>query len=382
MPTLRCLKLLLAGGLAATITAQGPGPRPKILLTGYWPPSNEAVRQWSTNPAQNPGGWVGADWEGRGYDVHSFFPEFSPPTCTSCGAGSGDLMVDYQDSSTDFWAIVAAVQPIAIITFSRTTAALSWEVEMNQHNHSSWGNDYIAPAQPTPTPPDTSVPANFLRLSKLPLQAIVNDVTAANLGLNPFICFAGHGGGFVSEFIAYHGVWYQSLHDSPTDPAWCIAAGHVHVGSGINWTVARQAAEITLRSVITHVDGVRAATVCQADLGFQGPGTATLLACGQPLNVNGNVADMRLLNGLPNSVAVLAFSDMANPTPLFGGMVVPVPLLHLEAVLLDAQGQWFWDNGLVGITGAFPQIVTQAAYLDPMLPQGWGLSNALSLSFL
>ena len=77
------LCLLPAGLLATGLCAQLPAPRPAILLTGYWPPSNEAVRPFSNNPVQNPGGWVGSDWEGRGYDVYSYFPEFSPPTCTT-----------------------------------------------------------------------------------------------------------------------------------------------------------------------------------------------------------------------------------------------------------------------------------------------------------
>ena len=44
-------------------------PRPTILLTGYWPPTNEMLRRFSTNPLQNPAGWIGEDWEQRGFDV-------------------------------------------------------------------------------------------------------------------------------------------------------------------------------------------------------------------------------------------------------------------------------------------------------------------------
>ena len=251
----------------STPAALGTG-RPAILLTGYWPPSNEAVRRFSPSATQNPLGWIGSDWEGRGYDVYSYFPEFVPATCTSCGSGSGDLMVDYQDSSNDFWAIANALQPIAIVTFSRTNASQSWELETNTHNHLTWGADYIAPTQPTPAPADASVPAEALRTSQLPMQAIVNDVQAAGLGLNPFICVLNHAGGFVSEFIGYHGLWYQDLHKSPTDPAWCITAGHIHVGSGVTWANARTAAEITVRRVILHVDGVRnanGAAFCAGD---------------------------------------------------------------------------------------------------------------------
>ncbi len=47
-----------------------------ILITGYWPPTNEMIRRFSTSATQNPTGWIGENWEGRGYNVHSFFPEF------------------------------------------------------------------------------------------------------------------------------------------------------------------------------------------------------------------------------------------------------------------------------------------------------------------
>lgn len=249
------MAILIAAGLAA---ACGPdalaGERPAILLTGYWPPSNEAVRRFSPNPVQNPEGWIGADWEGRGYDVYAHFPEFVPSNCTNCGKGTGDLEVDYQDTSLDFWAIAQSLQPVAIITFSRGFNDLSWELEMNQYNRVNWFNDYVVPLKPTPNPPDASVPIGFLRNSTLPVEAIVAAVAAEQPSLNPYVCYTQDGGGFLSEFIAYHGVWYQSLHADPADPSRCVAAGHVHVGAQVPWSVARGAAETTLRTVLAHVD--------------------------------------------------------------------------------------------------------------------------------
>jgi len=232
------------------------GQRPVVMLTGYWPPSNEMLRQFSANPVQNPDGWVGENWEGRGYDLYAFFPEFNPPDCNNCGRGMGDLEVDYQDTSQDFWFIADSLQPIAVITFSRGSINFSWELEMNQYNRDSWFRDYRVPLMPTPNPPDDSVPAGTLRLSELPVQEIVDAVNAANLGVNSFICFAGDGGGFLSEFAAYHGVWYQNIHDQPGHPAWCIAGGHVHVGSLIDWDIAERAAEITVRTVLDYVDTI------------------------------------------------------------------------------------------------------------------------------
>jgi len=250
--------ILVAFILSVTAQASaqlgGGAQRPAIMLTGYWPPSNEMLRRFSASPAQNREGWIGENWEGRGYDVYAFFPEFDPPDCFSCGQGVGDLEVDYQDTSADFWSIADSLEPIAVITFSRGFIDFSWELEMNQYNRSSWIHDFTAPTMPTPNPPDDSVPAGTLRLSALPVEDIVNAVSAADLGVDSFICFAGDGGGFLSEFVAYHGVWYQNIHDAPGDPARCIAGGHVHVGGLIDWDIARQAAEITIRTVIDYVD--------------------------------------------------------------------------------------------------------------------------------
>lgn len=229
-----------------------------ILLTGYWPPTNEMVRPWSTNPTLNPDGWIGENWESRGYNVYSYFPTFANPTCTSCGQGMGDLEVDYQDTQADFWAIVDALQPVAIITCSRTGGSFLWQVELNAINYQTWSNDYTAPLQPTPSPPDASVPAGFTRQSTLPMQAIVDAVNAsAGLGIVASID-PTNSGNFLSGYIAYHGMWYQSLHASPRDPAQCVAAGHIHVSGNISWANAHEATKISLREVIDHVDSVLA----------------------------------------------------------------------------------------------------------------------------
>lgn len=227
-----------------------------VLITGYWPPTNEMVRPFSANPLLNPGGWIGANWENRGYDIYSYFPEFSDPDCNSCGQGMGDFEVDYQDTSADFWPIVEALQPVLIITCSRTGANFSWELERNAYNNDSWVNDYTAPLQPTPSPPDDSVSADFLRTSTLPMQAVVDVINASSLGLNGFICESQSAGSFLSGFMAYHGMWYQSIHAAEDDPARCVAAGHIHVGDSIDWDDAHEATKITLRTVLGYADSV------------------------------------------------------------------------------------------------------------------------------
>lgn len=239
-----------------------------ILITGYWPPTNEMVRQFSQNPDQNPSGWQGGNWEGRGYNVHSFFPEFP----NGIGRGEGDFEVDYQDTSEDWWRITNEIKPVAIITFSRGSRGRLWEVEMRQRNLEQWGDDYDAPFQPTPSPPDDSVPAGHIRESTLPMQQIVDDVNSAGLGVNAFIDDQGFGGGFLSEFIAYHGTWYQSIHSDPKGESWNIAAGHIHVGTSVSVEQGTLATEVSIRTLTTYLDTV-----------IPGPGACTILVFGAAL---------------------------------------------------------------------------------------------------
>ena len=225
---------------------------PKVLVTGFWPPTNEMIRHFSKNQELNPAGWQGEDWESLGYDVVSYFPEFEVPDCDNCGQGYGDLEVDYQDTSNDFWDIVEEIEPITIITFSRGFIDHSWEVEYNYHNRVNWYADYSTPFFPTPNPPDDSVPTNHVRHSSLPMQNIVDAINNSDLGLNSYIDLQGDPGHFVSEFMGYHGVWYHSIYEFGDLP--CYMAGHVHVGGLIDWDVATLATEETIRTVINYLD--------------------------------------------------------------------------------------------------------------------------------
>ena len=222
---------------------------PIILVTGFWPPTNEMIRHFSQNLELNPSGWEGDDWEGRGYDIVSFFPEFSNPDCSNCGIGYGDFEVDYQDTSNDFWPIVSDLNPIAIITFSRGYINQSWEMEYNYYNRTNWYADYQAPTLPTPNPPDESEDSFFQRNSTLPMTNIMNSVNESNLGLDAYIDWAGNPGQFVSEFMGYHGVWYRDINLES-----CITAGHIHVGGTIDWDTAKLATEISIRETINYLD--------------------------------------------------------------------------------------------------------------------------------
>jgi len=350
--------------------------RPRIMLTGYWPPTNEMIRRFSPRADLNPQGWIGADWEGRGYDVYAYFPEFDPPDCRSCGKGEGDLEVDYQDTSADGRAIADTLRPLALITFSRGFDDLSWEVEVNQYNRVSWIDDYQEPRQPTPSPPDASVPAEALRLSGLPVQEIVDAIAGADLGLDPYVAWSGDGGGFLSEFAAYHGVWHQAAHASPADPALCIAGGHVHVGGQIDWQTATLAAELTLRALIDYLDSLVRVELCQTDVGHQGPGTATLTVCGDTLGAGGS-AELLLRNATADVAGWLIMGPHLDPKPYRGGWVAPDPPELILTFYTDGRGQA--RIGRVPGGGGPALRYLQAFYEDYAYPEGRGFSNTVEV---
>jgi len=240
--------LLLSGlSLFAAVSARTNN----IMLTGYWPNTNEMLRQFSTNPAQNPGGWQGKNWEGRGYDIYAFFPEF---TGGSFPVGVGDFTVDYQDTSADWARITNDIQPLTIMTFSLGGSGSVWEVETQQRNLVTWVNDYVAPFQPTPSPPDAGYAPNGIRVSSLPTAGIASAVNTAGIGVSAFVDTVGFGGAFLSEFIAYHGVWYRDERVAAGTPDQCFMSGHIHVGSGVSVANGVLATEISLRTTLDELD--------------------------------------------------------------------------------------------------------------------------------
>lgn len=223
---------------------------PTILVTGYWPPTNEMLRPFSRNAAQNPDGWVGENWEQRGYNVVAYFPEFPDGVLNQ---GVGDFEVDYQDTSEDFWRVTGEIRPIAIITTGLTGPHNYFEVELYHKNHATWTPDYVNPTQPTPTPPDGDNPAGHRRSSTLPFRDIVLSINAADLTVQAY-ADANLAGDFLCEFIGYHATWYHDTHSDPDDPNRCVAAGHIHVGGEVTVEEAQAATEITLRRLIAMLN--------------------------------------------------------------------------------------------------------------------------------
>ncbi len=252
-------------GLVAVASSQAATRN--IMITGFWPPTNEMLRPFSKNADQNPGGWQGENWEGRGYNICSYFPEFPSGTPDQ---GVGDFEVNYADTDSDFWRITAELDPIAIITFSRGGLGSNWEIEQRNRNRTDWTPDFTG-ATPGTSPMDPTAPVNFARSSTLPMAQIRDAVNAAGLGVNSFIDTSFEGAGnYLSGYMAYHGVWYQSMHRLQTDPNWCIAAGHIHVGTSTSVAASTLATEITLRELTTYLDSRVPAPSSLALLGLAG----------------------------------------------------------------------------------------------------------------
>jgi len=224
---------------------------PNIMVTGYWPPTNDMLRQFSPNPAQNPGGWVGENWEGRGYNVYAFFPEFP----SGLGKGEGDFEVDYQDTSGDFWSISESLKPVAVVTTGRTYHNFDWRLEGGAQNWgaSGWSADYLEPYRPTPELPISTEPVPNQRMSTLPIQNIIDAVLLSGSNADPFTTVIDDNH-FLCGFNGYHANWYRALHSAPGDPDPCLAAGHIHVGYAMTLADAEIAAEATIRALIGYLD--------------------------------------------------------------------------------------------------------------------------------
>ncbi len=237
-----------------------------VVLMGYWPPSNEMLRPFSTDPELNPDGWVGEDWRGLGFDVHAFFPEFPPDgdpsndpigSPGSVGSEASDLQVDYQDTSADFWTIVDTLQPHILITHSRG-GNIGWEIEAIEGGHGNGGPDpaldwasdgYGAETRPTQETVDPrswdamQVYRDANAQSLLPIEAI--ESAAGALGLTSVqIDTTGTSGNYLSGFLGLHGIVYAE--STPH----AVAGGHIHVGITLPVADAEALVETTLETVL------------------------------------------------------------------------------------------------------------------------------------
>ena len=190
-----------------------------ILLTGYWPPTNEMLRPFSQNPDQNPSDWEGLNWEGAGYDVYAYFPEFAN---SDDAVGTGDFKVDYEDTKADFDRVTQQLKPVAIISFGRGQGP--WEIEVNfpDYYKISDGKTYHG---------------------TLPGKVIAKQVNQ-NTPVRAWVDAKGDAGNFLCGYIGHLGARYRTSHPEVQ------ATGFIHVSGDLSLLNARLALEETLRALI------------------------------------------------------------------------------------------------------------------------------------
>jgi hypothetical protein len=211
---------LLLAVLAVGSAGAADSPRPVIMLTGYWNPTGDMIRRFSRNPEQNPR-WIGGNWEGRGYDVQSWFPEFPEG---SGSIGKGDFQVEREDTRADFERITAEVRPIAILSFGQGGGP--WEIETN-------ATDY---EHGRPVLPNT-----------LPARRIADVVNA--LGeLRAWVDRSGDAGSYLCGFLSRLGAEYHVHHPEN------LLQGFIHVEPNLRPGFYVHAVDATLRAVIERLD--------------------------------------------------------------------------------------------------------------------------------
>ena len=114
------------------------------------------------------------------------------------------------------------------------------------------------------------------------------------------------------------------------------------------------------------------------DLGFGKIGgngkKPTFDACG--LLTSGSSAVFRLYDAPPSALSLLGVSLQSNPISLFGGTVVPIPLVQAVFIATDKDGKV--EFPLPGGQGPF-SIFAQFLIDDPKATFGIGISNALRI---
>ncbi|MFG0316724.1 MAG: hypothetical protein ACF8XB_05585 [Planctomycetota bacterium JB042] len=103
---------------------------------------------------------------------------------------------------------------------------------------------------------------------------------------------------------------------------------------------------------------------CQTDLGFQGPGTATLSICGDLLDGPGAAATLSIANATPSTPQMLVVGLQNAPTPVSGGMLVPFPpAFTITGPVTDGAGSLALP--VAGVAAAAVPVYVQSVGLLP-----------------
>jgi hypothetical protein len=80
----------------------------------------------------------------------------------------------------------------------------------------------------------------------------IRDAVNAETDVHAWIDYSGNPGNFLCNYIAYLGMWYQSMHADVFDEHYCKAAGFIHVDGYLSVARATEAAEVTLRTTLEY----------------------------------------------------------------------------------------------------------------------------------
>ena len=121
-------------------------------------------------------------------------------------------------------------------------------------------------------------------------------------------------------------------------------------------------------------------TYCQTDLGFQGPGSATLSVCGGGALAKGYTATLSVTGAPPSSPAWIVVGVQNNPSPFKGGTLVPVPILLLVP-LFTSPSSAITLPGIQGGGGPV-SVYIQTIVADGSQPASFAFTNAVRIDLL
>jgi len=121
----------------------------------------------------------------------------------------------------------------------------------------------------------------------------------------------------------------------------------------------------------------------QEDIGYQGPGHGQFWVYG-PKIATGNRVDVLLRQASKSQLAYLFLGLQNNPTPKYGGTIVPVPpIMMLPMITIPSERCHTGEIYFKTDCGGGPATVfAQFVYVDPDQCEGYGFSNALELDIL
>jgi hypothetical protein len=223
---------------------------------------------------------------------------YDPAEDQTWGTGTGNWPVKYHEVSTTFWKLVERHDPVAILTFTRDAWSFEWLFELGVRNNKNALSDgpppfrgdkwksaagqwpYIGgaandpakaagrpnqPNAPIPNnPPDTTIAActsdadtNGKRSISVGSAALVTQIKAdllAAFPMGPLVTgdseMGNYPDNYVSSFVGYHAVWYQSF-----KPTKCLYAFHTHVGYKLSLADCKKAFCIQLVATIKKLGG-------------------------------------------------------------------------------------------------------------------------------